>query len=146
MLREQLEHVIEEANAGEDLVLACAFEHEMAGDLRLFRVAIDACFSHRTVSNSFTLSSTATAPFCFEAVRQAPRAGDCRDARCRRIARPAACALRASSTVSPTYVIGRFGCVADDVKQSVGRGLRLRDIVVGDDHGPSDRAGRSGRA
>ena len=38
----------------------------MTGDLGLCRVAIDGCFSHRTVSNSFTFSSTAIAPCCFK--------------------------------------------------------------------------------
>ena len=38
---EELQHVIEEANAGGDLVLAAAFDGEMDGDTRLGGIALD---------------------------------------------------------------------------------------------------------
>ena len=38
--REQLQHVIEEANAGGDLVLAFAFDRQPDGDARLGRYAV----------------------------------------------------------------------------------------------------------
>jgi uncharacterized 2Fe-2S/4Fe-4S cluster protein (DUF4445 family) len=48
MLGEQLQHVIEEADAGGDLVAAAAFDLERAADLRLFGVALDGGSSHQT--------------------------------------------------------------------------------------------------
>jgi hypothetical protein len=39
VLGEQLQHVVEEADAGGDFIPAAAFDAERAGDLRLFGVA-----------------------------------------------------------------------------------------------------------
>src|SRR5205085_2169397 len=61
MLGEQLQHVIEEADARGDIVHALAFDHQGARDLRLFRDALDGCGSHKTVSSSLILSKTAIA-------------------------------------------------------------------------------------
>ena len=52
-----------------------ALQHQMAGDLSLCCVAIDACFSHKTASNSFTFSSTAMAPFSRSSVTSSSRRG-----------------------------------------------------------------------
>ena len=41
VLGEQLQHVIEEADAGGDLVRAAPFDREAAADLRFFGVALD---------------------------------------------------------------------------------------------------------
>jgi hypothetical protein len=46
VLGEKLEHVIEKANAGRNLVPAPAFNDEPAADLRFFRVALDRGASH----------------------------------------------------------------------------------------------------
>jgi hypothetical protein len=41
MVRKQLEHVIEQANARRNFVAAFAFDREFEPDLRFFRVALD---------------------------------------------------------------------------------------------------------
>ena len=41
VLREQLQHVIEEADAGRDLIASAAFDAQFGGDARLFGVAFD---------------------------------------------------------------------------------------------------------
>ena len=46
VLGEQLQHVIEEADAGGDVVAAAAFDLERAADLGLFGVALDGGGSH----------------------------------------------------------------------------------------------------
>ena len=50
--REQLQHVIEKADAGADVVAALAFERERQRDLRLGRSSIDYRAAHRTSSNA----------------------------------------------------------------------------------------------
>ena len=50
MAREELEHVIQEADAGSNLVAALAFEPEAHGDPRFLRPAIDYGAAHRTSS------------------------------------------------------------------------------------------------
>ena len=52
MLREKLEHVIEESNTGRDIVASTPFDLESRVNLRLLRVAHDLCRPHeRTVSS-----------------------------------------------------------------------------------------------
>jgi hypothetical protein len=46
MLGEQFEHVVQEANARGDVIAACAFNPEEAGDLSFFGIALEAGFSH----------------------------------------------------------------------------------------------------
>jgi hypothetical protein len=41
MLREKLQHVIEEADAGGDLIAAPAFDAQFAADLRFFGIALE---------------------------------------------------------------------------------------------------------
>ncbi len=53
--------MIEEANAGGDVVLALALNFKGAADLRFLRVALDGGGSHSTPSISFTFSTTAMA-------------------------------------------------------------------------------------
>ncbi len=50
--REQLEHVIEEPDAGAHLVGALAFERDRQRDLRLGGPSVDYCAPHRTSSNT----------------------------------------------------------------------------------------------
>ena len=52
VLREKLQHVIEEANAGRNLVAAAAFDLQTARDARLFRVSLDRCPSHSVKTSS----------------------------------------------------------------------------------------------
>ena len=51
MLGEQLQHVIEETNAGRDLVSAAPFDRQAAADLRFFGVALDGGLSHSAPLN-----------------------------------------------------------------------------------------------
>jgi hypothetical protein len=52
VLGEQFQHVVEEADAGGDLVFAAAFNAEGAGDLRLFGIALDGGASHEASTSS----------------------------------------------------------------------------------------------
>ena len=102
MLGEELEHVIEEANAGGDFVSAGAFEAELAFDLSFLGIALDFRLSHNMLSSSLMSDRTAKAPSSrrlrvISAWRalcgvETPMKGT-----------PADLALRASSTVSPRY-------------------------------------------
>src|SRR4051794_20857002 len=75
MFGKQLQHVVEEANSSENLVLRVPIEHQVCGDLRLRGVSIEGGFSHRTVSNSFTFSSTAIAPWARRRATNSSRRG-----------------------------------------------------------------------
>src|SRR5450759_3847840 len=60
---EQLEHMIEEADSGGDVVLAAAFDLQLAGDLRLLGVSLNGGGSHLSTPSSWLISSsTALAP------------------------------------------------------------------------------------
>ena len=49
---EQLEHVIEKADAGRNLVAAAALDREARADLRFFRIAFDKRGSHASSTGS----------------------------------------------------------------------------------------------
>ena len=55
---EQLQHVIEEADAGGDVVAAAAFDLQRAGDPRLFGVALDGGGSHAAKTSCRKLMSS----------------------------------------------------------------------------------------
>src|SRR5712691_8623823 len=104
LLGEQLEHMIEEADAGRDVIPAAAFNLQFAGDLCFFRVALDGSGSHavRASSSSLISSRTAFAPSEFSSKTSSSRR-ELVAAAMPMNGTPAAFALRASSTVSPTY-------------------------------------------
>ncbi len=52
VLGEQLQHVIEEADAGGDFVAAAPFERQAPADLRFFRIAFNGRASHRVPRTS----------------------------------------------------------------------------------------------
>src|SRR5581483_9012083 len=50
--REQLQHVIEEADAGADLIPAAAFNRQLQADLRFFGLALNYASAHKTSSSA----------------------------------------------------------------------------------------------
>ena len=68
VVREQFEHVIEEADAGRDLITATAFDGQSDNsDVRLFAGAFDAAFSHSS-------DSLRQAEFCERFLKRAQQA------------------------------------------------------------------------
>ena len=55
---EQLQHVVEETDAGGDVVAAAAFDFQGAGDARFFGVALDVGGSHAANTSGRTLMSS----------------------------------------------------------------------------------------
>src|SRR5438445_3470751 len=102
MLREQLQHVIEEADSGGDPVVSAVFDLELAGDLRLPGVTLHGGGSHRMSASSSWLMSSSTALACssLNRAQSSSRRALVLDAMPMN-GTPAALALRASSTVSP---------------------------------------------
>ena len=90
---EELQHVVEEADAGGDLVAAAAFDVERAGDLRFFGVSVQrggaearrfrGGGSWRTSSSSLMSSRMAKALFGLEEDDQIDRSAGWRARRCR---------------------------------------------------------------
>src|SRR5437016_308473 len=121
---EQLQHVIEEADAGRDAVLSAAFNFELAGDLRLLGITLHDGGSHRaSASSSWLISSrTARAPSSLSSAQSSSRralAGAAMPMK----GTPAALALRASSTVSPMYQSWAWGAILPMCNNPSGAGL-----------------------
>src|ERR1035441_2842862 len=68
VLGEQLQHMVEEANAGGDVIASAAFDFQGAADACLFGIALDGGGSHAANTSGRTLMSSmmAQAPSCWK--------------------------------------------------------------------------------
>src|ERR1700761_4749742 len=139
MFRKQLQHVVQEANPGRNLVTSAPFDAQRARYLSLSRISLDPCFSHlsasaaafTSASSSFTSASTANAPQS----RRMPAISSCLGF-CRldtpMNGTPADCALCASSTVSPRYqtVCSGYACRMSRSPSGAGFGFATHSSVI----------------
>src|SRR5262249_42008740 len=122
----QLQHVVEEADARRNLVLAAPLDPECAGDARLLGVALEGRPSHDGSTSCSWLMSPMMARACCS--RKSAINSECRGlsgAATPMNGTPADRAQRASSTVSPMYHIPQSPCCARIFNRPSGAGFRL---------------------